>query len=181
MSEQAKVMGENIIHAVNFLRRKKGANGVTEVAKQVDFDMTNIFLERWYPVDNYIKLLEILDKKFDYKDYSASFRIGFDRSRQIGLLNDGGINPEPKAAFGKVQESWWRFNNFGKIELKDVDEKHIDIYICDNIDNTFFCERMRGFFAGILREVCKKDEPKVKKTKCTSSGEKYCKFEATWG
>ena len=180
MTEQKQITGDNIIHALDFFKQKKGTEGLNELDAEVEFDIKNVYEERWYPIENYIQLLEKFDKKFEYKEYSISFRIGFDRSRRIGLLNNNNGKINPKLALGKVQENWWRYNNFGSVELKEIDENHLNIYICENINHALYCERMRGFFAGVLREICNQEEPKVKKTKCVSNGEKYCKFEASW-
>ena len=180
MTEQRKIVGDNIKHAINFFKRKKGINGLSELSSEIDYDIKNIYDERWYPIEMYTQLLEIFEKKFDYNDYSVSFRIGFDRSKQIGLLKNDNKKVDPKLAFAKVQKNWWRFINFGRLELREIDDNHLNIYICDNINNSLYCERLRGFFAGILREVCNMAGPKVKKVKCNSNGNKYCKFEASW-
>lgn len=175
-----KIMGENIIHALDFLKQKKGSDGVNRVKQELKYDQKEFFLERWYPIEMYTKLLETLEKKFDYNDYSISFRIGFDRSKKINLLKTGGEDQNPYLAFEKIKKNWWRFNNFGRIELKEIDDNHVDIHIYDNISHPLFCERMRGLFAGIVRDVCNKKETRIKKTKCINEGGKYCKFEATW-
>jgi hypothetical protein len=180
MPKQMQITGENIIHAIEFYKRKRGTDGLVELSGELDFDVNNIFEERWYPIEMYTKLLENFDNKFDYTDYSVSFRIGFDRSRRIGLLNNGGGNIDPRKMFKKIKENWWRFNNFGKVEYRELAENHVNIYLCESIEHPLYCERMRGFFAGILREVCRQKEPRIKKTNCLSCGDKYCKFEATW-
>lgn len=181
MLKQKQITGENIIHAVNFYKLKRGIDGVNALSSELSFDINNLYEERWYPIEMYTQLLENLDKKLEYNDYSASFRIGFDRSKRIGILNNNTIGQiDPRKVFKKIQSNWWRFNNFGKVELREIKENHVNIYICENIDHPLYCERMRGFFAGILRDVCKQEDPKVKKSKCMSKGDNHCKFELTW-
>jgi predicted hydrocarbon binding protein len=180
MAEEKQITGENIIHAINFFKQKRGSDGLNEIIPELDFDPDKVLEEKWYPIDMYTKLLKVLEEKIEYKDYSISFRIGFDRSTKMGIVeNEIGKN-DPFEVFGKIQEVWWRFNSFSRVELKKIDENHLNIYLCDNIKDEHYCEHMRGFFAGVIRELCKQNGTKVKKVSCISNGGKYCKFEATW-
>lgn len=180
VDQQARIQGENILHAVSYVKRKKGTNGVNKIASEVDFDLEKIFPEGWYPFEWYLQLLEHVDKMFGYSDYSVSSRIGFDRARTISFLKHYKENPDPISAFETVAKLWSRFNGFGRVEVQVTGDCGADIYLRDYESHPLYCQRMEGFLAGILIAVCRVKEGKVEKTECVSMGKDCCKFKAAW-
>jgi predicted hydrocarbon binding protein len=61
-----------------------------------------------------------------------------------------------------------------------MNNSHVDIYLCECPSHPLFCQRMEGFFTGIIIAVCKVEGGEVEQVKCSSSGDRYCKFEARW-
>lgn len=176
-----RIQGGTILHTFNYVKRKKGREGLEQVVAQLDYKPSDIYPERWYPIEKHLKLLEIVDRDFDYKDYPVCSRIGFNRAKEMGFLKGSGKKIEPIVIFEKVRDKWSRFSDFGRIELRNVDEGQVDIYLCKCPSHPLYCQRMEGFFMGILVEVCGVKNPEVKQVKCASDGDKHCVFEARWG
>jgi hypothetical protein len=180
MDETMRIQGDSILHSFRYIQRKKGMKGLEQVVSQLDYKPEDIYPERWYPVDMHLRLLEIADKSFDYKDYPVCSRMGFNRAKEMGFLKSPGKRMDPIEIFERVRDKWLRFSDFGRIELRNVEEGQADIYLCKCPSHPLYCQRMEGFFTGILLEVCKVNEAEVKQIKCASDGEEYCKFEARW-
>jgi hypothetical protein len=180
MDKPMRIQGDTILHSFKYVKRKKGRKGLEQVISQLGYKPSDIYPERWYPIEKHLKLLEIIDRNFDYKDFPVCSRIGFNRAKDMGVLRGAGKKTEPMVVFEKVRDRWGRFSDFGKIELRNIDKGQVDIYLCKCPHHPLYCQRMEGFFTGILLAVCKLKEAEVKQVKCASDGDKYCKFEAKW-
>lgn len=180
MEKTMRIQGDTILHSFRYIKRKKGRKGLEHVAAQLDYKPSDIFPERWYPIEKHLKLLEVVDRDFDYKDYSVCSRIGYNRVKEMGFLKGSRKPIEPMAVFEKVRDRWSRFSDFGRIELRNVDNGQVDIYLCKCPSHPLYCQRMGGFFMGILVEVSKVNVANMKEVKCASDGDEYCMFEARW-
>jgi hypothetical protein len=180
MEKTMRIQGDSILHTFDYIKRKKGIKGLEELITESKINPKDVYPERWYPVEQHLRLLELVDKKFHYNDYPVVSRIGFNRAKHIGFLNSPFQKVEPEAIFKQVKDRWSRFSDFGRIELRNIGEHQADIYICNGPSHPLYCQRMQGFFMGILLTVCKVKNADVEHIKCKSSGNKYCKFEARW-
>lgn len=180
MEKEMRIQGDTILHSFNYVKRKKGRRGLEMVVKELGYSPEDIYPGRWYPVEKHLKLMEVLDRNFKYNDYPICSRLGFNRAKGIGFLGGHHQKTDPHVIFGKVKEKWARFSDFGRIELRNMEEGHVDIYLCKCPSHPLYCQRMQGFFMGILLEVCRVDEAYVEEVKCTSRNNNYCKFDARW-
>jgi len=175
-----KITGDNILHALDYLKRKKGTNGVDAVIRQLDFDIMSTREEGMYPLEHYHQLLEKIDEVVSQKKYSVAERIGYDRAKKIGFLKYKGQTMEPLDVFEKIRSHWSRFNDFGRFNIKQAEDNKAHVILSDYEGDPLYCQRMNGFIKGILVEVCGKRDARVIETSCVCNGDKDCTFEASW-
>ncbi len=180
MNNKALISGDNLIHALDFIKRKKGEEGLNWVVCDIGSDINDIFPEKMYPFERYTEILEIIKGNFDDSDAKIISRIGFDRAKNLSFFEFHKKKTDPITIFSLIQKHWDRFNAFGRIAITNKDDSSATIYICDYEPHPLYCERMEGFLNGIIDAICYRKNGYVKETKCLAKGDEYCKFEASW-
>ncbi|UCE37724.1 MAG: 4-vinyl reductase [Thermoplasmata archaeon] len=180
MNEQLRISGDNLTHALEFIRRKKGIEGLNWIVSETGKTIEDIYPEKMYPFEMYIDLLEVINSNFEHNDPNIIFRIGFDRAKTLEFFEYHKKKTDPITIFNMMQSNWSRFNDFGKIEIKKESESSATIYICDYPANPLYCKRMEGFLEGIISAVCGRNDAFVEEVKCRGKGDKFCKFETSW-
>ena len=178
--DRMRLQGEIILHAVDYLHRKRGSDGVAAVNKELAFDLNGILPEMWYPFELYIDVLEHTSTVVNKKGHSVAARIGYDRSKHVGFLKIPQEKLKPLWVLGSVKFKWLTFFDFGHVELTRCEPNSVDLGIFDYTPHPQFCERMNGFLKGLLREVCGLENASVDETKCICNGDESCLFETRW-
>ncbi len=180
MNEVLSISGDNLLHALDYVKRKKGLEGLNWVVNDTGQDMKDIYPDKMYPLKKYLQLLESINDNFEHIDPTIISRIGFDRAKTLSIFEYHKKKTDPITIFNMVQRHWSRFNGFGRLEVRKTDDSYADIYVCNYPGDPLYCQRMGGFIKGIIVAVCDKKDAKVEEVKCLSRGDKYCKFEASW-
>jgi predicted hydrocarbon binding protein len=172
--------GDNILHALDYLQRKRGSNGIEEIKSALNFDINDIQEERFYPFEWYLETLECVEKAVNKTGYSVAARIGYNRAQKVGFAKtfEGGSDPIP--VLKKLRRNWGRYYDFGFIDLTVHDNNSADVSLHGFPQSYQFCERMNGFLKGLLRVMCNQEEATVSEAMCNRSDDDYCLFELTW-
>lgn len=180
MNDQPMISGDNLIHAMDYVKRKKGEEGLNWIETDVGSKLNEIFPEKMYPFEKYTDLLEIIKGNFNDGDSNIISRIGYDRAKTLSFFEYYKKKTDPITIFDMMQKHWEKFNDFASLNIKKNGNSNVAIYICEYNPHPLYCERMVGFLEGIITAVCFRKDAKVNETTCISNGEDYCKFEASW-
>ncbi len=180
MEDELRISGDNIIHALEFVRQKKGEEGLKWVICETGQGISDIYPEKMYPLEQYLGLLEVIKSNFEENDSFVISRIGFDRAKTLSIFEFHKKKTDPITILKLMQKHWARFNEFGRLEVKSKDNSSALIYLCDCPANPVYCQRMEGFIRGIITAVCFRNDAVVKEVKCKGKGDRYCKFMASW-
>jgi hypothetical protein len=165
------ISGINFIHLEDFIKRKWGTNGLDIYREKNGLRYDKIYEEKLYPFEEYIKCIKTVQDLFD--DKSAPYQVGWHRANNLLLTK--GIDELDFEILEKVVAAWPKFNNFGQVTItKDSDGK-ITIEISEYESDPLYCERNRGFFAGLVDRVSSNGF-EVRETKCVCNGCKSCEF-----
>ncbi len=175
-----KMIGGPLLHAVDYLKRKRGNDGVELTFKELDFKLDDIRAEGWYPLEWYIQLLEQTTTVLNKKGYTIAARIGYDRSKRVSFLKDIKEDKTPQWVLGRVQNNWPAYFNSGRVEITSGSDNEINFTIFDFESHPLFCERQSGLLKGLIREVCGLREATIEETKCTCNGDDCCSFDLKW-
>jgi predicted hydrocarbon binding protein len=170
-SKNQMISGENFFHIEDFVKYKWGTEGLRSYKEQIELRVDKIYNEKLYPFEDYVECLRIVQNLF--KSEALAYEIGWHRARHLLLVR--GIDSQGIKVLEKVASSWNRFNNFGKVAVEKHDDNKISVFISDYNSNPLYCERMRGFFSGL---VCsdKKKNCNVNEVSCVRKGDKACEF-----
>lgn len=175
-----KIQGDMILHAVDYLHRKRGSEGVDAISGELGFNLNAIHEEAWYPLDWYVDALDQITKTLSKKGFSVASRIGYDRSKNVGFLKVEKDKLEPLWVLKKVQTNWPRFYSSGRVEIIECGPSALGFEIHEYASHPLFCERTNGFVKGLLREVCGFKDAIVEEEKCTNNGNSFCQFNIKW-
>jgi len=168
---EQKTRGINFTHIREFIGYKWGQDGLDIYNKHGNFKFDNIYEDKLYPFEDYVGALSNVQDIF--KDDKFAYNLGWHRGRNLLLVNnslDNRLN-----ILDKVASSWKKFNNFGEVSIKKHDETSVSVVISNYDSHPLYCERMRGFFAGL---VCGdlKGSCNVKEKNCVCDGKTDCEF-----
>ena len=178
---EMRIQGGHILHAFDYLKRKRGMEGINAVHKEVGFDIQEIHPEAMYPFEWFIQSLKSISQLVNKSGYSMPSRIGYNHVHEIAFLKSLETEPGPISALEKFQDNWEIYFDFGKIELWNKQKGSVEIYISNYTPQPEFCEYMNGFLIGLLRVACLLKDADVTQTKCISNGDDGCLFELGWG
>ena len=176
-----RIQGGHILHTFDYLRRKRGMEGINAVHKEVSFEIDDIHPEAMYPFNWFIQSLKSISKLVNKSGYSMPSRIGYNHVHEIAFLKTLHEEPGPIPVLEKFQDNWEIYFDFGKIELWNKQECSVEIYISNYTPKPEFCEYMNGFLTGLLMVPCQQKEATVTEVKCISKGDDGCLFELGWG
>jgi predicted hydrocarbon binding protein len=174
------ISGDNLLHALDYVKRKKGADGLMGVVSETGQAQEDIFPDKMYPLRRYIELLEIIQRKFQHTDSNVIYRLGFDRAKNLSIFEYYKKKSEPITIFKLIEKNWSRFNDFGNFQIREKNDNMVSVYLCDFPTNPLYCQRMKGFFKAIISAICQMKDAKVEEEKCQSRNEDYCKFNIQW-
>lgn len=180
MDNKLLISGDNLLHALEYIKRRKGLEGLNWIVCDTGCDMESIYPEKMYPFEIYIQILEVIKANFEYTDSTIISRIGFDRAKTLTFFESYKNKTDPITIFNLMKKHWYRFNDFGRFEVKESGDFSASIYLCDYPGNSLYCQCMRGFLKGIISAVCNMKDVKVEEVKCLGEGDRYCKFETSW-
>jgi predicted hydrocarbon binding protein len=180
MEDELRISGDNIIHALEFIRRKKGEEGLNWIVCETGQGISDIYPEKMYPLELYIELLNVIQSNFEDTDSTVISRIGYDRAKTLTIFEFHKKKTDPISILKLMQKHWSRFNEFGRFEVKSKDNSSATVYLCDCPANPVYCQRMEGFIKGIITAVCFRKDAVVREVRCKGKGDRYCKFMASW-
>jgi predicted hydrocarbon binding protein len=180
MGAELLISGDNLIHAMDYVKRKKGTDGLDGVIYEAKENLDEIYPDKMYPLAMYIELLEIIQRKFMHSDTKVIYRLGFDRAKGLTFFEYFKNKSDPITLFKMIEKNWRRFNAFGKLEVREEEKASAVIYLCDFQSNPLYCQRMKGFLEGIITAICDMKNGTVVEEQCQVKNGKYCKFYASW-
>ncbi len=169
------VVEDQLVNGINFLdvkdciKRKWGTDGLDRFCRSSGFSFDGMNEERDYSFNQYINLIE--DLKEEFNDEDIAYKIGYHRSKNLQLVK--GMKRTRKEMLEAITKAWPRFNNFASLDLVVHEEDRFSIVMTKYETHPLFCDRMRGFFAGIAN-YGKMGEFKVEEVKCMNQGHGYC-------
>ena len=131
MNSELCISGDNLLHALDYVKRKKGSDGLEGVVHETGQGESDIFPDKMYPLKRYIELLEIIQRKFEHTDSNVIYRLGFDRAKHLSFFEYYKNKADPLTLYKMIEKNWTRFNDFGKFEVREEDEGQVCIYLCD--------------------------------------------------
>ena len=169
---QQTISGENFIELREFVQYKWGSDGLDEYTKEIDLD--DIQEMRTYPFSAYIDSIQKLLEMFG--DEAVAYEIGFYKGKRIGKsISD--IRDRVETLL-RIESSWNDDNNFGEVITAKRTEDRTSVIIWRYESHPLYCERMRGFFHGLVsggrKESCSVDE-----IRCVCKGGEACEFLIT--
>ena len=165
------IIGENFLHLEDYIRFKWGNEGLALYKKKNRFLIKNIYTEKYYLFSDYVESLKLIEELFN--DERASFDIGWHRAKNLLLAK--GTSATGLEVITKVASAWNKFNNFGSVFVKKNNDGTTSVFIKDYQSSPLYCERMRGFLAG-LAGIEKTRREKVRKVNCVCDGNDACEF-----
>jgi predicted hydrocarbon binding protein len=180
MSSELRISGDNLLHALDYVKRKKGSDGLLGVVNETGKGEDDIFPDMMYPLKMYIELLEIIQRKFQHTDANVIYRLGYDRAKHLSFFEYYKKKAEPLSMFKLIEKNWSRFNDFGKFEIREENESMASVYLCKFPANPLYCQRMKGFLEAIISDICQMKGAKVEEETCQAQNGKYCKFNVQW-
>jgi predicted hydrocarbon binding protein len=171
VQEDQKIVGKNLLHIRDFIKHKWGSEGLEIFQSRSKIDFESIFEDKFYPFKDYVNALENVKNIFN--DEKAAYNIGAHRAKHL-LLTKGQMMKELQM-LKKVTNAWDKFNSFGDIELKEIGERKYSVTLSNYDSHPAYCERTRGFFAGLIRCVLT-EGCTVKEVKCVRDGHEHCEF-----
>jgi predicted hydrocarbon binding protein len=180
MNSELRISGDNLLHALDYVKRKKGSDGLEGVVHETGKGEEEIFPDMMYPLKMYIELLEIIQRKFEHTDSNVIYRLGYDRAKHLSFFEYYKKKADPLTLYKMIEKNWTRFNDFGKFEVREEGEGQVSIYICDFTTDPLYCQRMKGFLEAIITAICDRKGGKVEEEMCQAQNGKYCKFNAQW-
>jgi predicted hydrocarbon binding protein len=178
---EIRTSGDNLIHALEFIKKKKGSDGLEGVVSETGQDIDDIYPDMMYPFRMYLDLLEIIQRRFNSSDGNVISKLGYDRAKNLSAFEYVKNKSDPISLFKLMEKNWMRFNNFGKLIVKEKSKSSLLLYLCEYPSNPLYCQRMKGFIEGMITAVCGMQNVIVEEEKCLTRNSKYCKFSASWG
>lgn len=166
-----KIVGENFTHLEEFVRYKWGQDGLDQFRKVQKENIANFYSEKFYPLEEYIELLEAMQEIFD--DENLAFNIGWHRARNLVLAK--GRQAQGLEVLQKIVTAWRKFVNFGRISVEQLPDETFSVVISDYFSHPLYCERMRGFFAGLVGDN-RMDQRNINKISCVCQGDDRCEY-----
>jgi len=171
--EEQLISGKNLVQIMDFIKHKWGSDGWERFARNQRFDPDLIYEERMYPFEDYIELLEKVQKEFHEED--IPFKVGWFRARHLLLVK--GKKMDGMQLLTRVALAWRKFNSFGNIKVIQGDDRSLTITMSDLRSHPLYCQRMKGFF-GALTSDGKMDRCDITEEKCVCRGDDICQFVA---
>ena len=165
------ISGINFIHLEDFIKRKWGTNGLDIYKEKCKLKDEKIYEEKLYPFEIYIECLQIIKDLFE--DSAAPFQVGWHRAKNLLLAK--GLEEYGLEIFEKIANAWPKFNNFGEVTVSKDSADQLKITITNYESHPLYCERTRGFFAGLLDNATKNGF-EVKEVKCICNGSNKCEY-----
>ncbi len=169
--EGQMVAGKNFLHIEDFIKHKWGTEGLDSFKSRSDIGNDKIFEEKLYPFEDYIEYLESVQNVFE--DKTSAYQIGLHRARNLLLAK--GIGNYGLEILDKVAIAWPKFNNFGKVDVEHITKTKVSVVLSNYDSHPLYCERMRGFFTGLVSGVMK-DTCYVQEVNCVCNGNKVCEY-----
>lgn len=180
MDAELCISGDNLLHALDYVKRKKGSDGLECVVHESGQSESDIYPDKMYPLKMYIELLEIIQRKFEHTDSNVIYRLGFDRAKHLNFFEYHKNKTDPLTLYKLIGKNWTRFNDFGKFEIREKSECMASIYLCDFPTSPLYCQRTKGFLEAIITAISHMKGGKVEEETCQIRNGKYCKFNVQW-
>lgn len=165
------VNGKVFIQVEEFIKHKRGQDGLDKFLAEAEFFPSRILEEKEYPFEDYVKALNSVVKVFN--DDQIPYKIGWSRAKTL-LLAKGRKNYDLEI-LEKVAAAWGKFNNFGDVSIRHNETGSTSVLIANYESDPIYCLRMQGFFQGLC-DIVEKDMCKVTELKCVNNGDEYCEF-----
>lgn len=166
-----KVLGENFLQIEDYVKHKRGSDGLDTLKEGCSYDFDDVLAGKFYPFEDYVDLLSSV--KDIMKDDSFAYNIGHHRARTLLLTK--GIKNYGFDILTKLTSAWRGFNNFGEISVKQHGPRKVTLIIRNYESHPLFCERMRGFFTGLMADS-NMESCTIKEIHCVCKGHKVCEY-----
>jgi hypothetical protein len=187
MKIKGNVRGEGILTDFEYVRYKKGEQGVKMLDKKLKelgwtIKFEDIRSMEWYSIG--LDILKILTIKelFNWGDKdifemgSFSARVSF----LMRMLMKYFISP--KKSFEESPKYWSKNFDFGKLEAHEFNEK--EKYMIFRLRNfkthPVTCINHAGYFVQMVKYVLKSEKITIKETKCVFKGDPYTEYTIRW-
>ncbi len=168
-AKDQKLAGKNFIHVEDFIRHKWGTDGLESFKGQDSYKYDQIFEEKLYPFEDYVEILQNIQTTF--QDETAAYQIGLHRARNLLLAKGSGKSG--LEILDKVAFAWPKFNNFGEVKIEKHNDDKVSVILSDYESHPLYCERMRGFFTGVVSGALK-STCYVNEVTCVCKGNEVC-------
>jgi hypothetical protein len=192
MKIPGKVRGEAILNRLNYIVKKEGAAGLTQVEEKllelgypIDIKMINSL--GWYVEAQSILIIVVAREIFNWNEETIYDMGAY--SPKISFIVKLLMNfVSLTTAFKAAPHSWSKHHSTGTLVAAEYNEekKIIFLRLLDFKFHPLYCLYLRGYFSEIGRLIIYKGRNSstssitVTETKCTFKGDEYDEFKITW-
>jgi len=169
-----KVRVSVILGFLDFIKKRWGEDGVTEVAKERNFEPTSINDGEWYDIelDSGIREWIMENKGVEFIEMCGNYTV-----KNLGLLSYIVRFDDIGTTLKRLPENYAETFNFGSLEVEMKGGSYI-IIMKDAFVDEYHCIAWLGVFKGIL-DITKK-RGTVSETQCVKDGATHCEFLVEW-
>ncbi len=176
LSHEGNVRGTAILSNIEYVRSKKGEEGVRKVEERMEqlgvpLDTKNIHSSEWISVGvSALTVLSIRDV-FDWTEEDIfdmgrfAVRISFVTKLFVRYL----VSKE--TVFRESPKYWRKQFDFGSLETKELNDDYAITEIRGHDIHPLICHLRAGYIYGITRFISKGEDVVVEETKCTHRGD----------
>lgn len=170
--KQAK--GQVILGYARFIKKKWGAEGLSECERDMGLKFSDIKDDTWYPEDYNSEIIHWIAEK---KGLEMVFQAGISTVAQSGVIAFAAKIAGIRRVLERGEEDYYRALNFGGIKV-EVGDKSARVALTGTTRDAIECLSWSGVFQGVINITGNKGS--VRELQCTHKGADVCIFELTW-
>lgn len=187
MKIRGNVRGEGILTDIEYVREKRGEQGVKKIEEKLAelgylINFKEIESLGWYPQKLDVLKILVIKEIFNWSDKDIFEMASF--GPQISFLVRMLIKYflSAKKSFKRSPNYWRQHYDTGELEAYEFNEKekYIIFRLKDYKTHPIMCVIFAGYFLQMSRYVLKSRNIKIKETKCMFKGDPYHEYVVSW-
>ena len=185
MSFEGRVRGVHFTRVIKYVKKKRGIIGTRGFIEHINKTMAlsppyseDRYQEKgWYNYEEYLDILEELDKFFGNGDGELAFDVGISTIKDLGILSFISRKPSLLEFMESAVKHYDQAYDFGNLEAQQEGEKRLVIRYHGFPERKVRCLYFKGSIQGMLEILDL--EGTVEETICNSANG-YCEYTVTW-
>jgi predicted hydrocarbon binding protein len=135
----------------------------------------------WYPLDLFARVLRAVDREIGTGDLSTIAPMGrFEAERDVPTIHRVLLKMvRPAFIVEKMAELWPRYNSTGRLVVRRLGAKAVDVTLDDWSDDEALCASIQGYSERAL-QLAGARQLRLAQTACKARGAPACVFHAAW-